>query len=408
MAQQLADLLRPKTFDEILGQDKIKEIYKKMIEKDDYFSTILYGSPGNGKTTIASVFCEMSQKKYFIFNASIDNKQTLSNIIDNIVYEKTILLIVDEIHRMNKNIQDFLLPYVEKGNVILIGLTSENPYHSVNPAIRSRVLMYEVNNVDNDRLYNIFDMIYEKSDYDTKFSSEVKDYLVKNFYNDIRMLINICQACLIINDDKTSLISISVLKKALSSNNLRLDKNSDSYYLLLSGLQKSIRGSDVSAALYYASKLILANDIDSLFRRLIVICYEDIGLANPNIQSKVLHAYEACKILGMPESRIVISNIVIEMSISPKSNSAYLAIDKALSIAKNDNYKYPDNINNTLIMQNPNIYHYPHDDKDSINSERYIPDRLLNMEFYIPKNSSNYEEILKKRYEYIKKIKNIK
>lgn len=209
-----------------------------MIEKDDYFSTILYGSPGNGKTTIASVFCEMSQKKYFIFNASIDNKQTLSNIIDNIVYEKTILLIVDEIHRMNKNIQDFLLPYVEKGNVILIGLTSENPYHSVNPAIRSRVLMYEVNNVDNDSLYNIFDMIYEKSDYDTKFSSEVKDYLVKNFYNDIRMLINICQACLIINDDKTSLISISVLKKALSSNNLRLDKNSDSYYLLLSGLQK--------------------------------------------------------------------------------------------------------------------------------------------------------------------------
>lgn len=172
--------------------------------------------------------------------------------------------------------------------------------------------------------------------------------------------------------------------------------------------KKSIRGSDVSAALYYASKLILANDIDSLFRRLIVICYEDIGLANPNIQSKVLHAYEACKILGMPESRIVISNIVIEMSISPKSNSAYLAIDKALSIAKNDNYKYPDNINNTLIMQNPNIYHYPHDDKDSINSERYIPDRLLNMEFYIPKNSSNYEEILKKRYEYIKKIKNIK
>lgn len=403
----LAEKLRPNKFSDILGNKDVIEIYQKMIEKQKFFSTILFGAPGNGKTTIANVFSEESNLVSFKFNASTDTKTYLADILNNTNYHEKILVIIDEIHRMKKDVQDYLLPFIENGKAVIIGLTSLNPYHTINPAIRSRVTILEIKNLEYSDLEILFNRCLDNLDVNLKFKKEVKDYLINSCLSDCRQLINIIEAISIIIDDKEDiLINMNIVKKVLTKPNLSVDKNGDNYYNILSGLQKSIRGSDVDASLFYASKLILMEDIESLFRRLIVIGYEDIGLANPNINKKILDAYEAVKIVGIGEGRIIISNIVIEMALSPKSNSAYLAIDKAIKCAEYFNGKYPDNINNDLIKFNKNLYHYPHDFPNGLNSETYLPEKIKNINFYEPKDTSNYEEQLKKRYEYIKKIKN--
>lgn len=408
--EPLAIKLRPKKLDEICGNLKLvgeKGILRKMIDTKKYQSFILFGNAGSGKTSISKAFSNESNLYTVYLNGSNISKQDLVNNILNEGLFGVTLLIIDEIHRIRKDIQDYLLEYVEEGKVVFIGLTNQNPYFTINHALRSRVLLFEVKDLDKQDLKNLLNKSLKKLDVIQKFDEDSKDLLVNMCLGENRLLFNYLELVLNYYNDK-SLITSQMILDIKPDNNLKLDSNEDYYYNLLSGLQKSIRGSDIDASLYYLAKLILIGDIHSIFRRLIVIASEDIGLANPKLIDSTILAYDACLKIGLPESRIIMSNIVILLAVSPKSNSAYLAIDKALDIAKNTNYNYIDEIDNLKIKNQPSLYKYPHDNIDGLNSQRYIPKELENIKFYIPKQTSNYEIKIKERKDYIDKIKNIK
>lgn len=408
--EPLAIKLRPKKLDEICGNLKLvgeKGILRKMIDTKKYQSFILFGNAGSGKTSISKAFSNESNLYTVYLNGSNISKQDLVNNILNEGLFGVTLLIIDEIHRIRKDIQDYLLEYVEEGKVVFIGLTNQNPYFTINHALRSRVLLFEVKDLDKQDLKNLLNKSLKKLDVIQKFEEDSKDLLVNMCLGENRLLFNYLELVLNYYNDK-SLITSQMILDIKPDNNLKLDSNEDYYYNLLSGLQKSIRGSDIDASLYYLAKLILIGDIHSIFRRLIVIASEDIGLANPKLIDSTILAYDACLKIGLPESRIIMSNIVILLAVSPKSNSAYLAIDKALDIAKNTNYNYIDEIDNLKIKNQPSLYKYSHDNIDGLNSQRYIPKELENIKFYIPKQTSNYEIKIKERKDHIDKIKNIK
>lgn len=404
----LAYAMRPTHYDEIVGQDHLvgkNGVLRKMIEANHLFSFILYGEPGCGKTTIAEATRKMVSIPSFHFNASTDNKDILKQIINDARFNENTIIVIDEIHRMKKDIQDFLLPYVENGTLTMIGLTTVNPYHSVNPAIRSRCHIFKLNELTDEDMLTILRRAYISMNLSVNIDQEVYDYIVGISGHEIRSLINNFETIVSLhpNEDITLEKATSSLIKASVS----IDANQDSYYDTLSGLQKSIRGSDVDAALHYLAKLIIADDLQSLSRRLLAIAYEDIGLANPTIGPRVKAAVDAARELGNPEARLPLSVIVIEMALSPKSNSAYLAIAKAMEDIENGKGgTLPLHLKNTYSF-NPDqqAYKYPHDYPDAWVNQQYLPDTLKDRHYYNPKDSSKIETGLKERYLQIEKWK---
>ena len=404
----LAYAMRPTHYDEIVGQDHLvgkNGVLRKMIEANHLFSFILYGEPGCGKTTIAEATRKMVSIPSFHFNASTDNKDILKQIINDARFNENTIIVIDEIHRMKKDIQDFLLPYVENGTLTMIGLTTVNPYHSVNPAIRSRCHIFKLNELTDEDMLTILRRAYISMNLSVNIDQEVYDYIVAISGHEIRSLINNFETIVSLhpNEDITLEKATSSLIKASVS----IDANQDSYYDTLSGLQKSIRGSDVDAALHYLAKLIIADDLQSLSRRLLAIAYEDIGLANPTIGPRVKAAVDAARELGNPEARLPLSVIVIEMALSPKSNSAYLAIAKAMEDIENGKGgTLPLHLKNTYSF-NPDqqAYKYPHDYPDAWVNQQYLPDTLKDRHYYNPKDSSKIETGLKERYLQIEKWK---
>ena len=406
----LAYLMRPNTFEDIVGQDHLvgeNGIIRKMLNSNSLFSFILYGNPGCGKTTIAEATCKSSGFKWFKFNASTDNKETLKQIITEAAFLDNAIIIVDEIHRMKKDIQDFLLPYVENGTVTMIGLTTVNPYHSVNPAIRSRCHVYRLNDLTNEHLRKVLDRAYEYIGKDLLIDDDVYEYIINLANKEIRTLINIFETLV---KTSTEHITIKDATKALNKANVSFDANGDSYYDTLSGLHKSIRGSDVDAALHYLAKLIIADDLQSLCRRLLCIAYEDIGLANPGIGPRVKAACDAARELGNPEARLPLSVVVIEMALSPKSNSAYLALSKAMDdIEQGKSGTLPKHLKNTYSFDpSQEAYKYPHDYPNAWVDQQYLPDTLVGTKYYIPKPTSKSETSLYNRYMQIESFKNKK
>lgn len=406
----LAYLMRPNTFEDIVGQDHLvgeNGIIRKMLNSNSLFSFILYGNPGCGKTTIAEATCKSSGFKWFKFNASTDNKETLKQIITEAAFLDNAIIIVDEIHRMKKDIQDYLLPYVENGTVIMIGLTTVNPYHSVNPAIRSRCHVYRLNDLTNDHLRQVLDRAYKYIGKDILIDDDVYEYIINLANKEIRTLINIFETLV---KTSTEHITIKDATKALNKANVSFDANGDSYYDTLSGLHKSIRGSDVDAALHYLAKLIIADDLQSLCRRLLCIAYEDIGLANPGIGPRVKAACDAARELGNPEARLPLSVVVIEMALSPKSNSAYLALSKAMDdIEQGKSGTLPKHLKNTYSFDpSQEAYKYPHDYPNAWVDQQYLPDTLVGSKYYIPKPTSKSETSLYNRYMQIESFKNKK
>ncbi len=401
MNELLAMKLRPKSLDEIVGQRHLigeNKVITNLVNNKKIFSMILYGPPGIGKTSIAISIVNELDVKYRMLNAVINNKKDFDIVIEEAKMYKGLVLIMDEIHRLNKDKQDLLLPYLESGLVTLIGMTTANPYHAINPAIRSRCQIFELKPLeDNDIRLAISKVIESNLLKDIIIDKDASDYIINISNNDLRFVYNLVEVLYYASGDGH--ITLELAKGIRTNSSVYIDKNGDGYYNTISAFQKSIRGSDVNASLYYLAVLLEAGDLDIICRRLSVIVYEDIGLANPSMGPKVDAAINCALRLGMPEARIVLAEIVIELALCPKSNSAEIAIDKALNdIRTKKTGKVPKHI----VNHNPN-YKYPHDYPHDYVKQQYLPDELKNVVYYTPKNNKN-EQILKS---VIDKLKNI-
>lgn len=393
--------LRPKSLDEIVGQRHLigeNKVITNLVNNKKIFSMILYGPPGVGKTSIATSIVNELDVKYRMLNAVINNKKDFDIVIEEAKMYKGLVLIMDEIHRLNKDKQDLLLPYLESGLVTLIGMTTANPYHAINPAIRSRCQIFELKPLeDNDIRLAISKVIESNLLKDIIIDKDASDYIINISNNDLRFVYNLVEVLYYASGDGH--ITLKLAKGIRTNSSVYIDKNRDGYYDTISAFQKSIRGSDVNASIYYLAVLLEAGDLDIICRRLSVIVYEDIGLANPSMGPKVDAAINCALRLGMPEARIVLAEIVIELALCPKSNSAEIAIDKALNdIRTKKTGKVPKHI----VNHNPN-YKYPHDYPHDYVKQQYLPDELKNVVYYTPKNNKN-EQILKS---VIDKLKNI-
>ena len=401
MREPLAIKMRPKKIEDIIGQShllKEGQVLYNLIHNDFLVSMILYGKPGIGKTSIATAMVESLHLKYRLLNAVINNKKDFDVVVEEAKLFGGLVVIMDEIHRLNKDKQDLLLPYLESGLITLIGLTTSNPYHKINPAIRSRCQIFELKELTEEEVILGLQKACS-AEYlpNIKIDQDSLIHIARLSNGDLRYAYNLLEIAYYASNQYT--IDMKLLKKINSKPAFIHDKNEDGHYDVISAFQKSIRGSDVNASLHYLARLIEAEDLDILYRRMTVIAYEDIGLANPMIGPKVEAAIAASERLGLPEGRIPLGDIVIEMALSPKSNSGHLALDAALNDIKIGNVgSVPDHIK----THSPD-YKYPHNYPNSWVKQQYLPDKLLGKEYYHPKVTSKYEQSLKNVYEKIKK-----
>ena len=399
MQELLSNLLKPKTLNDILGQKHLvgdNKILNNMVKNNKLFSFILTGKSGSGKNSIANALVNDLNQNYRYFNAVIHSKKDLDIIFEEAKLYKNLILIADEFHRLNKAKQDLFLPYIENNLITIIILTSQNPYFSINPAIRSRCQIFKLEELnENDILDGINKAISHLEN--ISITEEAKKMISKLSNGDLRFAYNLLEVAYYY-DEKHN-ITENLIKEINPESNKFLDKNEDSYYDLLSALQKSIRGSDVDASIYYLALLIERGDIESILRRLIVIAYEDISLANPTMGIKVMAAYQNAITVGLPEARIILSQIVIEMALSVKSNSSYRAIDEALNLIKLKDYGV-----NPNIKIHTTTYKYPHDYKNNFVNQEYLPTEIKNKKFYIPK-TYGFEKNIKSYYDFINELK---
>ena len=371
MDKPLALKLAPVSMDDIVGQRHLigkDKILTNLVKNKKLFSMILYGKPGIGKTSIANAMVHDLGVRYRFLNATVNTKKDLDIVIEEAKMYDGLVLIMDEIHRLNKDKQDILLPQLESGLITLIGMTTSNPYHAINPAIRSRCQLFELKELEYEDIMTGLNRAIKHPDLKgISISNECLSLIAKLSGNDLRYAYNLLEISYYASEDKV----ITEDKIRLINNKpvFFSDKNGDGHYDVLSGFQKSIRGSDVNASLHYLGRLIYEGDLDSIYRRMSVIAYEDIGLANPAIGPRVDAAINAAERVGLPEARIPLAEIVVEMALSPKSNTAHVALDEALDdIYKGNVGSIPNH-----IKTNSPLYKYPHDYPGHWVEQQYLP-----------------------------------
>ncbi|KRM45332.1 replication-associated recombination protein A [Lentilactobacillus parafarraginis] len=415
MQQPLAYRMRPTKIEEVVGQQDLVgpgKIINRMVQAKMLSSMILYGPPGTGKTSIASAIAGSTKYAFRVLNAATDTKKDLQIVAEEAKMSGTVVLLLDEIHRLDKTKQDFLLPLLEKGTIILIGATTENPYININPAIRSRTQIFEVHPLSGSDIKAavkraLADDKRGLGTYPVDLKADAMDFLATATNGDLRSALNGLELAVKSTPknakDKIE-VTLPVIEECLQRKSLSADKDGDAHYDVISAFQKSIRGSDADAALHYASRIIESGDLVSLIRRLLVIAYEDVGLANPAACERTVMAVNAAKQLGLPEGRIPLANAIIELCLSPKSNSAMTAIDAALSDVKAGNYgDIPQYLKDAHYKGASKLghgvdYQYPHDFKNDWVKQQYLPDKIKNVQYYHPKDNGKIETALKEQY----------
>ena len=413
--QPLAYRMRPTCLEEIVGQQHLVapgKIIARMIAAKQLSSMILYGPPGIGKTSIASAIAGTTKYAFRTLNAATDTKKELQIVIEEAKMSGTVILLLDEIHRLDKPKQDFLLPHLENGRVILIGATTENPYIAINPAIRSRTQIFELIPLTPEEIHQalkraLTDETKGLGNYDVEITDGAMHTLTHFSNGDVRSSLNALELAVKStpeNEDGKIIITEEIAGNCLQRKVFAHDKNGDQHYDVISAFQKSIRGSDVDAALHYMARLIEAGELITLIRRLLVIAYEDIGLANPAGASRAVLAVQAAEKLGLPEARIPLANAVIELALSPKSNTAILSIDAALSdVRQGKSGNVPSHLQDAHYQGAQKLgrgtnYQYPHNYPNHWVKQQYLPDTLKHTQYFHPDPTSKFEEALKEQY----------
>lgn len=403
MIKPLAHRMRPNSLESIVGQQHLigpNSVLRNLINNNDMPSMIFFGPPGTGKTTTAMALANQLQRPFRLFNAVTDNKKKLDQFFIEAEMSKGLVIIIDEVHRLNKDKQDILLPHIENGLITLIGATTANPYFSINPAIRSRVHLFEFFPLSIEDIYSLLENA--SAELGKNFEREVYEHIARSSNGDARYALNALD--ILSKSTPDSIITLNHYQKLSFSMNISMDKDSDNYYDTLSAFQKSIRGSDVDGALYYLAKLIEVGDFESIERRLITLAYEDIGLANPSLCARVVTALEGAKKIGFPEARIPIAAVVIECALSPKSKSAEAGIDAALNTIRNTAYQTPKYLRlNAVGVDEESMYDYSR--SDLWHKIQYLPDPIKDAIFYTPQNINSQEKTLAANNDILKKYK---
>ncbi|KAA8802910.1 replication-associated recombination protein A [Lactobacillus crispatus] len=397
----LAYRMRPTNLDEVVGQRHLigpGKIIRRMVEARLLSSMILYGPPGIGKTSIASAIAGSTKYAFRKLNAATDGKKQLQQVAEEGKMSGTVVLLLDEIHRLDKTKQDFLLPLLESGQIILIGATTENPYISISPAIRSRCQIFELKPLSTD---------------------DARALLIEKGNGDLRSTLNSLELAVLSTkqelqdkhqDDQKIIITQKEMADSIQMKVQNFDASGDGHYDLVSAFQKSIRGSDTDAALHYLARLIESGDLVSICRRLAVIAYEDIGLADPAAAEHAIVAIQAAQMVGLPEARIPLANAVIELALSAKSNSAISAIDAALADIRNKKVdSIPANLKDAHYSGAKKLGHgvnylYPHDYQNDWVAQQYLPNNLLHASYFAPKGNSKVEARYKATYQKLKQM----
>ena len=409
----LASRLRPTKLEEVVGQQHIigkDKLLYRAIKADKLQSVIFYGPPGTGKTTLAKVIAQTTSAEFMQINATSAGKKDMEAVIEKAkqlqgMYGKRTILFIDEIHRFNKGQQDYLLPFVEDGTVTLIGATTENPYFEVNGALISRSIIFELKPLEKEDIKTLLhraleDMGKGMGAYRAVADEEALEFLADVSNGDARSALNAIELGI--------LTTLDVASECIQKRVIKYDKNGDSHYDNISAFIKSMRGSDPDAAVYYLAKMLYAGeDVTFIARRIMICASEDVGNADPNALTVAVSAAQAVERLGMPEARIVLAQAVTYVASAPKSNAAYLAVDKALSVVRESRtapvptYLCDAHYKGAGKLGRGIGYKYAHDYPNHYVEQQYLPDAYKDMTFYEP-TENGYEQTIR---EYFKKIK---
>ncbi|MBO5483957.1 MAG: replication-associated recombination protein A [Lachnospiraceae bacterium] len=419
----LASRMRPRTLDEVVGQEHIigkNRLLYRAIQADKLSSIIFYGPPGTGKTTLAKVIANTTSARFQQINATSAGKKDMEAVVQEAkdqagMYGQKTILFVDEIHRFNKGQQDFLLPFVEDGTVILIGATTENPYFEVNSALISRSVVFELQPLSKDAIKSLIQRAVEDEErglgsFHAQIDEDALDFLADISNGDARSALNAIELGVLTterSEDGQIHITLEVAEECIQKRVLRYDKSGDNHYDTISAFIKSMRGSDPDAAIYYLARMLYAGeDVAFIARRIMICAAEDVSNADPQALVIAVNAAQAVERLGMPEARIVLAQAAAYVASAPKSNSAIIAIDQAMEVVRNEKTaSIPPHLQDAHYKSAGKLghglgYQYAHDFPDHYVEQQYLPDELVGTRFYIPSDNGYEREI----QEYFKRI----